>query len=340
MQIIIHPHLLKSKLRVMKKLLLLITICGLSTVCFAYPITPRPLRKLVIESESIVWAYVAETGTIKQKKKQDYISERDFATLIIREQLQGKLSSDTITVFFSSTMICPAPGVFFKGETVLAFLDKDKKNDSYSVHALYYGVKHGLTVADYDIYKNRIREMQEYIHAGIAKENNEKIINWLVKCAEQKCTRWEGVYELSPHSDFMSYYDQDQQSRKDLFLNSAQKKNLFAVLLATDTLDYSDIPLVDIVRGANDSLLLNFLKARLQMVDKKYPWMAIDIMQRIADLTGNSTLENLADEFKSMYFKSTDDSEEKTKKLLADFIEQMKNADLKKTAIATGNWNA
>jgi hypothetical protein len=324
----------------MKKLLLLLTAFGFSALCFAYPITPRPLRKLVIESENIVWAYVAEIGTVKQKNKHDHDWDRDFAKLIVKELLQGTLTSDTITVFFSSGMICPAPGVFYEGEVVLAFLDKRDKKDGYEVPALSYGVKHDLRATDYDIFKSRIREMQEFIHAGIAKENNEKIISWLVKCAEQKCTRWDGVYELSPQSDFMSYYDRDDQLRKDLYLNSPQKNTLFAALLSVDTLDYDDVPLTDIVRGVNDSLLLDFLKLRLARVDNEFHWPARDIMQRIVHLTGNIELESLSEAFREVYFDSSDDGKQKRKQLLTEFINRMKDVNLKKIALASGNWNA
>ncbi len=324
----------------MKKLLLLLATFSFSAVCFAYPITPRPLRKLIIESEYIVWAYVLEVGEKKQKNKHDNDWDRDFATLVVKEILQGKLTSDTITVFFSSGMICPAPGTFYKGETVLTFLDKREKKEGYEVHALSYGVKHELSASEYSIYKNRIQEMQQLLQTGEAKDNHEKIINWLVTCAGQKCTRWEGLYELSPHSDFMSYYDRDQQSRKDLFLSSSQKNNLFTVLLAIDTLDYSDIPLADIVRGVNDSLLLDFLKTRLTRVHEEFIWPAAGIMQRIVELTGNTELETVAEKFQNVYFDYSDKGKQESKQLLSDFINRMKNTSLKKIALASGDWNA
>ncbi|MEI9908964.1 MAG: hypothetical protein WDO71_04420 [Bacteroidota bacterium] len=70
-----------------------------------------------------------------------------------------------------------------------------------------------------------------------------------MKCASEKCTRWEGIYELSPESDFMSYYDGDETTRKDIFLSSQHRKSLFTILLAIDTLNYSDMGLADITRG-------------------------------------------------------------------------------------------
>ena len=324
----------------MKKILLFFIASSLSTLLFAYPITPRPLRKLIMESECIVWVYVAEVGSARQTNKNDYDWNGDFARIIIKETLQGKLNSDTIMVFFSSGMICPAPGVFFEGEEVLAFLDKREKKDGYIVHALSYGVKHNLTKQDYGIYKDRINEMQKMLQSGETKECNENIVAWLVKCAQQKCTRWEGVYELSPQSDFMSYYDRDQNIQRDIFLTTPQRNNLFAVLMTVDTLDYSDMPLADIVKGINDSLLLDFLKSRLALVHEEFLWPATDIMHRIVDLTGNNELETLVKKFETVYFDYTVKGKKESKKILSDFIIKMKTINLKKISRASGEWNA
>jgi hypothetical protein len=34
----------------------------------------------------------------------------------------------------------------------------------------------------------------------------EKTVDWLVKCAENEYTQWEGTFELSPEVIFMSSY--------------------------------------------------------------------------------------------------------------------------------------
>jgi hypothetical protein len=53
----------------MKKLLLLLLSTIFSVSVFAYPITPRPLRKLIVESEYIVWGKVLKVGYLKPDKK-------------------------------------------------------------------------------------------------------------------------------------------------------------------------------------------------------------------------------------------------------------------------------
>ncbi|MEI9908963.1 MAG: hypothetical protein WDO71_04415 [Bacteroidota bacterium] len=158
----------------MKKLIFLLTATSFSAHLFAYPISPRPLRKLIVESEYIVWARVLNVGSIKSTKKNENIWEKDFALIVITELLQGKLQTDTIRVYFCSGMICPAPGVLFKNEEALIFLDKREKMEGYEVHALSYGVKHGLNQDEYETYKSRIKEMQTILKTY----NKKNVVIW------------------------------------------------------------------------------------------------------------------------------------------------------------------
>ena len=129
--------------------------------------------------------------------------------------------------------------------------------DGYEVHALSYGVKHALTAQEYSTYKARIREMQQLLKDEKTDNQTRNITEWLVKCAEQRCTRWEGTYELSPRSDFMSYYDTDGINGKAFSPDQKQRQCLFNTLLAVDTMNYGDIALADLTMGLDDSLLLD-----------------------------------------------------------------------------------
>ena len=66
--------------------LLLILLPNLS---LAYPIEPRPLRKLVMESEYIVVGHVLENRSAKQK---DNSWDRVIAKIMVIEVLQGIIS--------------------------------------------------------------------------------------------------------------------------------------------------------------------------------------------------------------------------------------------------------
>ena len=321
-----------------KTLFFAVTIC-LGGFSFAYPITPRPLRKLVIESEYIVWAYVADIGTIKQTKKNEHLWDRNYATVIVNEVLQGKPESDTLRVYFNSGMICPAPGVFYKGEQVLAFLDKRKNMDGYEVHALSYDVKQALSAQECATYKTRIKEMQQLLKEDETEDQTRKITDWLVKCAEQRCTRWEGTYELSPRNHFMSYYDRDGINGKAFSPDQKQRQRLFNTLLAVDTMNYEDIALADLTMGLDDSLLLDCLKTQLTRVRQENLWPAQFIMEKIVKLTGNSELENLQEKFSKASFDYSDKEQKQAKEFLSEFIFKMKDAVLKRIIYASGMFN-
>ncbi|GEM_PF-1134471 len=325
-----HTYLFyKPKTTVMKKLFLLLCAAIITDILLAYPISPRPLRKLIMESELIVWAKVLIVGKEKENNKKDNFWERDYALLQVNELLQGKIKDTALKVYFSSEMICPAPGVFFKNEQVLAFLDKNKKAGGYTVHALSYGVKHGLDATAYAVYKERIKEMQALLEMDDSGEKDEQILEWLVKCAEDKATRWEGVYELSPGSDFMSYYDREGPVRKDIYLNGEQRQRLFNALLFIDTINYSDIPLVDIVTGINDAAMLDFLKKGLLKAHTTSLWMSQYIMNRIVLLTADKELEKLLENFEKFVFSYDEKERKQAKQILAAFIEKMKKTGLK-----------
>jgi hypothetical protein len=328
-------HFYKPKSLAMKKLFLLLCAAILTDILFAYPISPRPLRKLIMESELIVWAKVLDVGKEKENKKKENFWEYDYAILQVHELLHGKIKDTALKVYFSSGMICPAPGVFFKNEQVLAFLDKSKKAGSYTVHALSYGVKHGLDATAYAMYKERIKEMQALLEMDDSREKDEQILEWLVKCAEDKATRWEGVYELSPGSDFMSCYDREGPVRKDIYLNRAQRQRLFNAVLFIDTINYSDIPLVDIVTGMNDAVLLDFLKKRLLKTDTTSLWMSQYIMNRIVRLSADKELEKLLENFERFVFSYDEKEKKQAKQILAAFIEKMKKAGLKQELLGS-----
>ncbi len=324
----------------MKKLLLLLVSAIVSASVFAYPITPRPLRKLIIESEYIVWGKVIKVDVLKpdKKKERDYW-DREYALVAITETLQGKLNTDTLRVFFTSGMICPAPGVLYEGEDALVFLDKKEKSNDYFIHALSYGVKHGLGPQEYATCKDRITEMQAILRTQDSKDCNETVVNWLVKCAEQPATRWDGLYELSPGSDFMSYYDRGESISRNIIISTANRKKLYDVLMLVDTLSYSDIGLADISMGINDSALLSFMKAKLLLFENdEYYWIAASVMERIVTLTGNEELEKLVEKLRGIYGYTEKDKKD-AKEIFDRFIIKMKDVPLKTSLASSGEYS-
>jgi hypothetical protein len=82
--------------------------------------------------------------------------------------------------------IVPKPG-----DTVLLFLKND--GDEMSLVDERDGVRK-ITPADQGIYVDRIKELNSILEKGEAEST--KIAAWLVRCAEQPATRWDGTHEL------------------------------------------------------------------------------------------------------------------------------------------------
>lgn len=303
-------------------LLLLCFFLGLVGESFAetYPITPRPLRKLVIEAEYIVYAEVLDILPPSAEEKDDFWTGA-YALLEIQEVLQGKISTEQIKVPFAPNIICPAPARYVKGEKVLAFLDQDGKG--YRTHALSYGTK-SLKQDDFLIYRARIKEMQDILQLKGEKKKLEQTVDWLVRCIEHPATRWEGTYELSPQSDFMSFYDQDKNTFTPRFLLTAdQRSRLRNYLFQSEYLGYEDIGLIDLVVQENDRELLDFLITKLKAAKEVEWWHADFLMTRIAQFSERPDLQSIIDEMESIGYMD-DNRDKKVLKLTQKFLNHLK----------------
>jgi len=202
-------------------------IIGLVVNTLALPIPSRPLRQLVMESEHIIVGYVVKTFDKDKKQGLDefgYPSRPSdkIAQISISEQLQGKIEPKMIEVIFNPHVICPEPTEYFDSTYVIAFLDK--KVGLYETHALNYGVK-TLTEAEIKVYKKRILEIQTILKNTNKTQQFTETVEWLVKCAENETTCWEGVYELHWWSGFMYPY-LENEGDYDKVLSTSQKQRL------------------------------------------------------------------------------------------------------------------
>ncbi|HET6165167.1 MAG TPA: hypothetical protein VFG37_15965 [Planctomycetota bacterium] len=160
-----------------------------------YPIEPRPLRRLVSESQFIVTAKVTSPDAKAIRNDQ-------FATdvvLEIDEVLKGKLDTKRIPQTNNLGMICPAPARYDVDTRVLAFLDWEKEY-GFTTHALSYGAK-ALDDAAMKTYLERVKEELAILVMTDATAQRKAQVEWLVKCCEDPATRWEGAFDLAPRGD-------------------------------------------------------------------------------------------------------------------------------------------
>lgn len=216
-------------------LILILTIGSIST--FPFPIEPAPLRKLVTTSDFIIVGYVRTFSDIPN------YSIHSIAKIEIKEVLQGTLEDKYITIKMDINLGCPAPARYFDSTYTISFLKRNSKGELYT-NCLSYGSK-TLSLTEIETYKSRIRELQNILLITDSTESEKQTIEWLIKCAENPITRWEGLYELAPQFIEMS-------NNRYLYIlpkfqtSDSQKEKLWKFLSLIDSVDLSDLGLIDI----------------------------------------------------------------------------------------------
>jgi hypothetical protein len=282
----------------------------------AYPISPRPLRQLVLESEFIIIGYV--TGIKKNRSNDNTFDNDAFAVLKVNQILKGEVPDEVIEIAFSPNMICPAPPHYVAGTTVIVFLTKHKK--VFHTTALSYGMRI-VGWQDIEVYKNRIAEIQAIQKMEEGLDKFMQTVEWLVKCAENKSTRWDGSYELSPESDFMSYYSRTQFEPFSSMLSQEQKSRLKKALLEDNDEIHIDFGLVDIVYVGNEKEIHSLLLNALKKLTENQLYFADNYMDRLLLLTNDPELIKLRDAFQEIQFERNKGNEQV--KLVNTFIARL-----------------
>jgi hypothetical protein len=307
----------------MKHVLVMVAIAFIATTpANSYPISPRPLRKLIIESEYISeYIIIGHVRAIKDapgKKEYDPFDGSRIAVIDVIEVLQGKTIPTTLELGFEPNMICPAPPSYFENTDVIVFLNKHKH--SFRTHALSYGAK-TMPMNDITVYRTRIKEMQQILTISDKDEQFIQSIEWLVKCAEVPATRHEGTYELAPEGDFMSYYDRTEGQPFRQMLSAGQRDRLRSALLADPSA--VDFSLVDLVYPENESAVFNLLVAGLKELPSERMWVADSYMDRIMLHKRTPKLEAVYKEFREVEFSDRKNHEKKQVALLKEFVDEI-----------------
>ena len=162
--------------------------------------------------------------------------------------------------------------------------------------------------------------MQTILKIKQAQSRIRLTINWLVECAKHPATRWEGVYELSPQSSFMSYYDRGKDTFKQRpALSHLQKHELRKALFAIDQMSYEDLGLVDLVAEEDDQEIVDFLIKKLKTLKPENTWFANSCMQRIVYFNNRTDLREILKKIEALDHLDKN-YEKKQKKLIKEFI--------------------
>jgi len=155
-------------------------------------VVPQSLRQLYEKSDLIVVGRAGRSA-IGSAKGGDQIKTEYLITSV----LKGKSRRQKINVaHYEET-----DKNFAEGKTALLFLSKGSAENggsrgSYVLADFSTGIK-ALPRTDIDTYTDRIRELAAIEQR---KYSTDDIIEWLVNCAEDPATRWEGAYELAEGS--------------------------------------------------------------------------------------------------------------------------------------------
>ena len=160
---------------------------------------PQPLRKLYVESDLVVVARAGKTEVKSEiRKTADNEYEIKLSTpktaLLVSSTLKGESQP---VVYVSRTIFGDYQDQLSSAkddDTFLIFLRKREGDDAYFIDNMNFGVKL-LSEADLKVYVSRIEELASIMKAE--KPSDQEIVEWLVRCAEEPATRWEGTFDLA-----------------------------------------------------------------------------------------------------------------------------------------------
>src|SRR5262249_27409787 len=81
------------------------------------------------------------------------------------------------------------------GSELIVFLKRSQRDPGYFTVGLSYGAK-SLNNRGIEVYSARILELIEIEEQTDPNARRERLVEWLVRCAEEPATRWEGAYDL------------------------------------------------------------------------------------------------------------------------------------------------
>ncbi len=163
---------------------------------------PQTLRVLYQHSSRVVVADVGKSEVLATEGTMRFVR----TSLDVKEDLKGsgerfvnfyhwepgrdEFDGRSIILITSSLRIRPQ---LKQGERFLFFLERREAGDGFEVNDEGHGIK-SLADDELKVYRERIKELAAITREGT--EDKAAITEWLVRCAEEPATRWEGAYEL------------------------------------------------------------------------------------------------------------------------------------------------
>lgn len=231
------------------------------------------------------------------------------------------------------------------GDTVLLFLKSD--GDSLILADEHDGIRK-ISPTDQSIYADRIKELTSIFEKGEAEPS--KIAAWLVRCAEQRSTRWDGTHELMQgfrHLEWRQQKDSNSYERIDPTvsyvqgadaanaLNNELKNALTQILVSSDfsvvskssELSDGDRELIALVKRWDPKTAANFLLSQL----KSGAYTANEnagMMYKISELIGDSRSAELTRTYANATAKNSENAppmQSRLNKMIDNFVRNAEN---------------
>lgn len=332
-------------------IIIAIVVVAVIQNAFACPIPATPtLRTLVMKSDRIVVASIGESAVMNRKELEEgYSYSLKMTSLHVSSTVKGDAGELTLYVHhdvWAEGTVQQYDRFSDKGKTYLLFLKRREQGDGYELADESHGKKE-LSDEDMKIYLRRIEELVSIMREE--KPDKREIVEWLVRCAEEPATRWDGVVELAMSANMQAAAEKKAAARAnkaaslagedinavhdlteeisfemDVYfaeaevdatyaaeLTGEQKDRLAAVLLNLQEIGDNDAPLVALLESWKDARLAPFLVAYLRKVSDNPPYFVEGLMMTVARLLDDKEITGLAQEYikQSSYREVADDEE-------------------------------
>jgi hypothetical protein len=225
------------------------------------------------------------------------------------------------------------------GDAVLLFVKKNEESGVLELTEMSDGIKK-MTPEKLSAYEARLRELKSIL--APEKPNYSEIVEWLIRCAEDPLTRWEGTFELLQSFQNMEWqeerakqaegeeYGSDEyvpETPKEFetgdanfarSVTDAQKQVLTNILLnhqapnktengeAQAAMASGDRELIELVKRWGDSrVALNLLETLKQ--DSTNATQNSELMVSIASMLHDDVLTGLSEEYSNIQWEADDD---------------------------------
>lgn len=168
---------------------------------------PQPLRQLYVTSAGIVIARVGKSEVLASETSDGEEGESGVSRLKTALLVSRTLKGDHQPVVYVNHSVYADNkdklSSAASDEDLLVFLERVDGVDGYYVD-MNYGLK-TLPESDLKIYVSRIEELSSIM--SVPNPRDADIVEWLVRCAEEPATRWEGTYDLAMSQYMFDEYE-------------------------------------------------------------------------------------------------------------------------------------